>query len=139
MSSTVRSRRPSRTFNRGPRAYGRPVEGVLATQTADLGVVLSRADGRVTVTVSGEIDICTGARLEEALDVATAYGAERIDVDFSGVSFCDCSGLSVLLRARRRAHEQGIAFRVTHVTSPVVQTLLGKTGTAGMLTGSDWG
>ncbi|GGW46778.1 STAS domain-containing protein [Streptomyces xantholiticus] len=139
MSSTVRSRRSSCAFNRGPRTYGGPAEEALTTQTEDLGVVLTRAGGRVTVTVSGEIDICTGARLEEALDVATANGAERIDVDFSGVSFCDCSGLSVLLRARRRAHEQGVAFRVTHVTSRVVQTLLAKTGTAGMLTGGDRG
>ncbi|MFJ8076451.1 STAS domain-containing protein [Streptomyces sp. NPDC096176] len=109
------------------------------TQTEDLTVGIRRAGGLVTVTVVGEIDIWTGTRLQHVLDTASADGAHRIDVDFSDVSFCDCSGLTVLLRARRQARERGIAFRLTRVRSPLVRTLLQRTGTADVLAVDDQG
>ncbi|UKY51266.1 STAS domain-containing protein [Streptomyces inhibens] len=106
------------------------------TETEELRAVISRDDGRTTVRVAGEIDVVTASQLRRALETALSYGAGRIEVDFTSVPFCDCSGLNVLLWARRRATEQGSSFRVTGVTSPLVRTLFRKTGTAAALTGA---
>ncbi|MBT2365532.1 STAS domain-containing protein [Streptomyces sp. ISL-10] len=98
------------------------------------------ADGtRTTVSVTGELDIDTAPELRQALDAALSDGATRIEVDFSGVEFCDCSGLSVLIQARRRSREQGCAFRIVEVRSPLVRRLFLTTGTLATLTGSATG
>ncbi|MEU6892477.1 STAS domain-containing protein [Streptomyces sp. NPDC046557] len=92
-------------------------------------VTTSRSDGRITVAVTGEIDIATAPLLAEALTEALADGATRIEADFSDVSFCDCSGLNVLLRAERDARAGGRTLRVARVRSPQVRRLLEMTGT----------
>ncbi|MFB7508331.1 STAS domain-containing protein, partial [Streptomyces broussonetiae] len=58
------------------------------------------------VTVVGELDVVTAAELRAALQQAvTTY--PRTVVDLAGVAFCDCTGLSALLAASRRARERG--------------------------------
>jgi anti-sigma B factor antagonist len=49
-------------------------------------------------------------RLADALEEAMTGGNGRIDVDLGGVSFCDCSGVNVLLAARERARQAGVVF-----------------------------
>jgi anti-anti-sigma factor len=66
--------------------------------------VLSTAP--LVVRVSGEIDIASAPKLrEELLGVMRRHGA-RLALDL-GVSFMDCSGINVLLAARRRARLEG--------------------------------
>ncbi|MGK5531722.1 STAS domain-containing protein [Streptomyces sp. URMC 129] len=83
-----------------------------------------RADGRVTVGAVGEIDFSTLPRLREALtaalDVARGAAPGSVEVDLSGVSFCDCAGVNVLLAAWHRARAEGTPFRVTATGAPVV-------------------
>ncbi|WP_330260935.1 STAS domain-containing protein [Streptomyces sp. NBC_00539] len=88
---------------------------------------------RTTVTVFGEIDIATGPLLQDALDKALATGTPRIDVDFSHVTFCDCAGLAVLLRARADARARGIRLGVSQVGIPWVRNLFTTTGTDTLL------
>jgi anti-anti-sigma factor len=57
--------------------------------------------------VSGAIDIVTEQALHNGLRQALARSDRGIDLDLSGVDFCDCSGLNVLLRLRKHALEQG--------------------------------
>ncbi|MFJ7775907.1 STAS domain-containing protein [Streptomyces yangpuensis] len=97
--------------------------------------IQQRADGHLRVAVSGEIDILSAPQLRVTLDEALSDGARVVEVDFSGVEFCDCYGLGVLLAARRRATEQGTALRLVSVTSPLVRRLLRRTGTAAALLG----
>ncbi|GLX17605.1 MULTISPECIES: STAS domain-containing protein [Streptomyces] len=105
-------------------------------ETPPLAAALQeRADGHLKVAVSGEIDILSAPQLRVTLDEALSDGARVVEVDFSGVEFCDCYGLGVLLDARRRATEQAIALRLVRVTSPLVQRLLRRTGTAAALLG----
>lgn len=60
-------------------------------------------DGCTVVALRDEIDIATATLIAPALDDATSDGSPRLVVDLSEVSFLDCSGLSLLCRARRRA------------------------------------
>ncbi|MFB6613271.1 STAS domain-containing protein [Streptomyces sp. NPDC085524] len=97
--------------------------------------IRQRADGHLKVAVSGEIDILSAPQLRVTLDEALSDGARLVEVDFSGVEFCDCYGLGILLEARRRASERGTALRLVSVTSPLVRQLLRRTGTAAALLG----
>ena len=49
-----------------------------------------------TVSISGEVDIATSSELRAALTRADAY---TVNVDMSGLSFIDASGLAELVRA----------------------------------------
>ncbi|MFB7091495.1 STAS domain-containing protein [Streptomyces sp. NPDC056296] len=89
--------------------------------------------GRVVITVAGEIDLGTAPRLRDALDEALSCGVHRVEVDFSGVRFCDCSGLGVLLRARAQADNVGVVFGVAQVRAPVVGRLFRLTQTGAVL------
>ena len=59
---------------------------------------------RVLVVIRGEIDIATSPALKATL--AAGLGRD-IEVDLSGVTFMDASGIGVLLAARRQAAEAG--------------------------------
>ena len=83
---------------------------VIAEHTDQVQLELSHsigADGYQVVTVSGELDIATA-------DQAYAYLSEAIDswpvplqVDLSGLTFCDASGLGALARVARHARQAG--------------------------------
>ncbi|MER6434375.1 STAS domain-containing protein [Streptomyces sp900105245] len=69
------------------------------------------APDHCVVTVAGELDVVTAAELRHALQQAVAT-YPRMIVDLAGVPFCDCTGLSALMAANRRAKERGEALRV---------------------------
>jgi anti-anti-sigma factor len=64
--------------------------------------------------ISGELDIASAPRLREALLSAIRRHGPAISVDLQGVTFLDCSGISVLLATARRAGLEGGWMRVVH-------------------------
>jgi anti-anti-sigma factor len=58
------------------------------------------------VAISGELDLATGHQLVDAVDSALAAWPADVELDLSGVTFCDCSGLSAILTAKR--HLSGV-------------------------------
>lgn len=114
----------------------RPYEPGPTPEEVAAAVTTNRCDGRITVSVTGEIDIATAPLLAEALQEALSDGVTRIEADLSGVSFCDCSGLNVLLGAARHARTHGRTLRVAGVRSPQVRRLFELTGTT-MITTED--
>ncbi|MEU3979318.1 STAS domain-containing protein [Streptomyces sp. NPDC026672] len=89
----------------------------------------ARADGdRTTVVVRGDLDIDADRALHHTLSTALAGSARGIDVDMSGVGFCDCAGLNVLLEIRLLAREQSKTVTV-RAASPAVHRILTLTGT----------
>ncbi|WP_406391187.1 STAS domain-containing protein [Streptomyces sp. NBC_00882] len=93
---------------------------------------------RAIVMVLGEVDLTTAPQLTEAVASALGLGVKGVDVDFSGVSFCDCSGLNALLLVRHRCQERGVAFSVLGPVSPLVRRLVQVTGLADvLLSGTD--
>lgn len=60
------------------------------------------------VTIKGEVDLATAPDLMRVLDEAMdAEPGGSVEVDFSGVSFIDSTGLGVLVSCRKRARTLG--------------------------------
>jgi anti-sigma B factor antagonist len=70
-----------------------------------------REPGYVVVTVSGEVDIATVARLRERLAALTVGGVPLV-ADLDQVSFIDATGLGALAGAAREAAAQGVSMYV---------------------------
>jgi anti-sigma B factor antagonist len=86
-----------------------------------------RGDDGIVVAVSGEVDVCTEALLQQALlRIMREHGA-RLLLDVSGVSFMDCAGLRALLTTRRRAELHGGFMRLIAV-SRAVRRIIELTG-----------
>ena len=58
--------------------------------------------GVVVVSVSGELDIATAPKLDDYLIRLTSTGHHRLVLNAVRLTFCDASGVRVLVRARAR-------------------------------------
>ncbi|MEH0419910.1 ANTAR domain-containing protein [Streptomyces sp. B21-083] len=95
----------------------------------------TRPEGYATlVVVSGAIDLVTEQALHRGLRQALARSERGIDLDLSGVDFCDCSGLNVLLRVRRHALEEGKIITIRSAGAAVLR-LFSITGTLPLFAG----
>jgi anti-anti-sigma factor len=113
----------------GPAVCATPRVPAAVAPSACLEIVTRPAGTRTLVTVSGEIDIDTEQTMQHALRLALARSPEGVDLDLTGVGFCDCSGLSVLLRVRRIALTDGKTLGV-RALSPWVERLFTLTDTS---------
>jgi anti-anti-sigma factor len=87
-----------------------------------------RAGADTTVlALGGELDHDTAGVLREALAEGVATGAGRILVDCTDLSFCDSTGLNVLLRGRLAAREAGSRVELAALQPPVAR-MFGITG-----------
>jgi anti-sigma B factor antagonist len=85
-------------------------------------------DGQVAVvTLPREIDITNADEIRERLLSAASQGASILVADLSQTTFCDSAGVTALVRAFRRANENGTKFRLV-TTSPSVLRVLEITG-----------
>ncbi|MFH8795023.1 ANTAR domain-containing protein [Streptomyces sp. NPDC017941] len=75
----------------------------------------------------GELDLDAALRLRPELFGALGRSADGLRLDCAEVSFCDCSGLNLVLSLRREAARQGKTVTVRSL-SPVVERLLDLTG-----------
>lgn len=72
-----------------------------------------RASGKVVcVVVHGELDVDTGARVQDELLSAERERPERVVLDLTGVTFFDSTGLQIVLDADVRAREADHAFAI---------------------------
>jgi anti-sigma B factor antagonist len=84
-------------------------------------------DGYTIVTISGDIDIASVPALREQLLGLLRPGASRLVIDLSGVTFCDASGLAVLVGVARRADLLGGVLRLV-APAPLMAKVLRLTG-----------
>jgi anti-sigma B factor antagonist len=75
------------------------------------------------VTVRGPLDLGTKDQLEGVLLAEMSAGMWHIVVDLAGVSFCDSSGLSTLLRVHRRLAAHSGWLRIAAATGQVQRVL----------------
>ena len=80
-----------------PRCYPSAIE-VVRTDDFEVRVQLTHA-GRATLTLSGELDVCSADLFGAVLDHHMASGRRRIRLDMSGVTFIDCAGLGAIVDA----------------------------------------
>lgn len=83
-----------------------------------LEIVSSIESGAVVLSVSGELDIATAAKLESEIDAKLANAPSALYVDLSAVDFMDSTGLRILIRAERQISETGGSFGVVTGESP---------------------
>jgi anti-sigma B factor antagonist len=70
--------------------------------------VTVNSDGdRTTVSLRGELDLSGVDRARQAVEQAEATDATLLVLDLSQLDFIDSTGLEVMLRAARRAHDNG--------------------------------
>jgi anti-sigma B factor antagonist len=86
-------------------------------------------NGTAALAVAGELDLATVPALKDAL--AQLEGTPALELDLSGVSFMDSSGLRALLTARRDAQAAGRRLRLVAVP-PAVSRVLELTRTAAL-------
>ena len=93
---------------------------------ANLAVTM-QADpaGPCLITVSGELDYHTGPQLRACLDDAPCQSG--LVLDLSGITYCDSTGVSVLVHAHRRTEAAGVHARAGG-PAPGVSRLLSLTG-----------
>lgn len=91
--------------------------------------------GTVWVALSGEIDLSTADVLRTGLlAVLPAQHPGRVEIDFAGVTFLDCSGLGVLVVVNKVAARTGCQMRIINV-QPIVRRILEVSGLLDVLTG----
>ncbi|SDT82850.1 anti-anti-sigma factor [Streptomyces sp. TLI_053] len=90
--------------------------------------VESRRTGTVRiVSLRGELDHDSVDGLRSALGGLPEDGLARILVDLAELSFCDSTGLNILLRARQDAEAAGVRLEITG-PRPAVVRLFAVTG-----------
>jgi anti-sigma B factor antagonist len=103
--------------------------GTGATMSADAAPIdahIERLDGEVHVSLRGEIDLVTAPALTALLDEVVDERPSRVVVDMAEVGFLDSSGLSALVHARNRLHDQDGRLAV-RAPSPALRKLLALT------------
>lgn len=83
----------------------------------DLDLRVEVCDGCSMITLSGELDLATAARFDEALKAAVAR-RYAMRVDLRGVSLMDSTGVHALVRGLRLAQAAGRSFATTASTEP---------------------
>jgi anti-sigma B factor antagonist len=92
-----------------------------------LQIDLREENGRVVVTLVGELDMANAPLLQSAIDGEQLAAAKTIVLDLQQLTFLDSTGLRVILSARELCWRRGQEFAVTP-GSPQVQRLLSVTG-----------
>ncbi|MEV5704135.1 STAS domain-containing protein [Actinoallomurus sp. NPDC052274] len=86
-----------------------------------------RLPGRTVIAIRGELDIATTAALRTRILSILADTTTPVVIDLSAVSFCDASGLALLVGTQRRARLHGLAITFA-APRPNVAKLLRITG-----------
>jgi len=85
---------------------------------ADMEINIQKNDRMAEVAITGEMNIYNALDLKAAL-LKTIDEAEAVDLDLSGVSEFDSSGLQLLLLALRQSERGGKQLRFTAKSAPV--------------------
>ncbi|TMR98937.1 STAS domain-containing protein [Nonomuraea basaltis] len=96
---------------------------ILDTSSVDAG----EPSTPTVVELTGEIDIFTSPTLRRRLLAALRQSTDLLILDLSRVTFCDSSGLAVLVGVQRRARSMGITVALT-APRPYMSELLRSTG-----------
>ena len=83
--------------------------------------VLTAADGTVCLTIAGDLDFNTAPVLRTAVGQIPLPPGTLLVLDLTALGFCDSSGLTALLAARRHADASGSALALAGVPANVLR------------------
>jgi anti-sigma B factor antagonist len=89
-------------------------------------------DGRVCARLAGELDLAGAPLLDRRLEQAFRRAPRAVELDLSGLTFMDSSGLRLLLRWHKLTAERGVEFLLTGA-GPALQRLFTITGVRDLL------
>ena len=82
-------------------------------------VETSEGDNATHVKLSGDLDLSTAKRAEEAIEQAERSGHPTVVVDLRGLSFMDSTGLRVIVSADKRARRSNKRVVIVQGPAPV--------------------
>lgn len=91
--------------------------------TARVRLFSRRMPGHIVLAVRGEFDAVTTAGLREQFAGILNEATVPMIVDLSGVSFCDASGLAMLIGVQRRARLRGLTVAMSEPSREVSELL----------------
>jgi anti-anti-sigma factor len=91
-------------------------DGVLTVQVEPKG-------NELVVRASGELDIASAKRLEDALEQAINSDASAVVLDLGGLSFIDSTGLRVLLLAAKLSATNRTPLRMVGAREPIREVI----------------
>lgn len=97
-----------------------------------------RSDRRLTLELTGEVDLASAQLLAEALTGLDTTALEAVVVDLRGLTFIDSTGLRAILAGRDHCAGQGIEFLLVP-GPPQVQRLFSVVGLLDVLSFSEPG
>ncbi|QYX78583.1 STAS domain-containing protein [Streptomyces akebiae] len=78
---------------------------------------------RTLITLAGEIDLSTVPLVYAALAGCLRDGIRIVDVDLTGVPFCDVSGLNAFLTASRLGADDGATLQLHHPPASMARVI----------------
>lgn len=87
----------------------------------ELSIATNPTPERYGIVVTGEIDISNADKLRNAIDLALEQPTDAVELDFSGVSYIDSTGIGVLVGAAHHAEGHAKAFSVTGAQPSVLR------------------
>ena len=95
--------------------------------TEQLRIDSRNEQGRIVISLDGELDMASDPLLQAALESAEADPASALVLDLQQLRFMDSTGLRVILSARERWRSNGQELALTESSSQV-QRLLAVSG-----------
>lgn len=92
-------------------------------ERAELTIGVQRTTDEVILTLAGEIDMLTAARLSSVVNEALAEPPPRVVLDLAGVTFCDSQGLGTLVVLSRKASHAQSLLILTNVGEFLLRVL----------------
>jgi anti-sigma B factor antagonist len=77
----------------------------------------------VVIALPAEIDMANAGRVGQQLGSAFAPGVRAVIADMSATTFCDSSGIGMLVRAHKQAAANGTQLRLVVRSTSVVRAL----------------
>lgn len=91
--------------------------------TARVRLFCRRMPGHIVLAVGGELDVVTTAGLRDQIAGILNGATVPVIVELSGVSFCDASGLAMLIGAQRRARLLDLTVAMSEPSREVSELL----------------
>ncbi|MET9126081.1 STAS domain-containing protein [Streptomyces sp. NPDC004528] len=89
------------------------------TQRTLVAASTAHSSGVTVLTAAGELDYHTAGELRAAVDDA-AFTADGTVIDLSGLTYCDSTGLTVLVTAYQRAEAAGSPLALAGLSADLI-------------------
>jgi anti-sigma B factor antagonist len=88
----------------------------------DLAVTIqSHPAGPNLLAVNGELDYHTAPRLRAGLDQVPMQAGTGLVIDLSALTYCDSTGISILVSAYHRAKAAGVALALAGMNADIAR------------------